>query len=74
MTKTETFNKYLEEIKQRGEAILERDSGVWPAEVIATLSMEFFEKESKERIDKLLKRKDNVIKLDRSSKPPVDSL
>lgn len=74
MDKKEKFLSYIEEIKQKGLTHLERETNYWPAEIITNLAMELFEKETKERIDKLLKRKDNVIKFDRSSKPPVDSL
>ena len=74
MNKKELFNSYLEEIKQQGEERLSRDSSLWPAELITTLAMGLYEKEIKERVDKLTKNKDNVVKFDRSSKPPVDSL
>lgn len=74
MTNKETFNKYLNEIRDIGNYQLEYDPRLWPAELLANLAMDLYEKEAKKRIDNLLKKKDNVINLDRSSKPPVDSL
>ena len=74
MDKKEQFNSYLEQIKLLGEERLSKDTSLWPAELITTLAMGLYEKEIKERVDKVMKTRDNVIKFDRSSKPPVDIL
>lgn len=74
MTNEDKFNSYIDLVKRQGNEELKQNSSLWPAELLARLAMNLFEKETQERVDKVFKKKDNVINLDRSSKPPVDSL
>lgn len=74
MTNEEKFYNYLDKIKEKGRTELNNPVYNSPAEIIITLAMEFYEKEINEKVDKLLKNKDNVITLDRKTNPPVDSL
>lgn len=74
MTNEEKFYNYLDKIKEKGRTELNNPIYHSPAEVIVSLAMEIYEKEINEKVDKLLKNKDNVIKLHRKTNPPVDSL